>query len=93
MPTPFSQSIELRLAIPADFASITEIRQPPKVAPQQYRLNYWMWLEIWLARLNADVSAERFEWQTTSIVYESAVIGHISEFRTFTKSGFSDKNP
>jgi RimJ/RimL family protein N-acetyltransferase len=83
------QNIELRLAVPDDFAAITDIRQHPLVRPQQYRVHNALWLEILLARLNADVSAQSFEWRVTAIHQESSVIGHISEFRTTCKSGIS----
>ena len=89
VPTTLHQSIKLRLAIPNDLPTLGEIRRHPLVAPHQYRINYPMWLEIWLARLNADVSTTHYEWRTTTILFESKVVGYISEFRSFRKSTFS----
>ena len=79
MPTTLDQNIELRLALPDDIPSINEIRQHSLVAPHQYRISYPLWLEIWLTRLNADISAESFEWRITAVLFDSKIVGHISE--------------
>ena len=89
VPTTLDQNIELRLALPDDIPSINEIRQHSLVAPHQYRISYPLWLEIWLTRLNADISAESFEWRITAVLFDSKIVGHISESRTLGKSGFS----
>lgn len=81
--------IEIRLSLPDDFSAITEIRQHSLVAPQQYRVNRFHSLEIWLARLNADISTENFEWRTSSILFESSIVGYISEFGTHSKKHYS----
>jgi RimJ/RimL family protein N-acetyltransferase len=77
------------LATPDDLPAIVEIRRHPLVAPHQYRFSYPMWLEICLARLNADVSTTGFEWRITTILFESKIVGYISELRTFRNSEFS----
>ena len=89
--TSVDQKFEIRTLIPSDIAAISDIQKHPLIAPQQYRVGYFSWLEIGLARLNADAFAESFEYRVTTIVLGSDVIGYISELRTNAKSRFSAK--
>lgn len=69
--------------------AIADIREHPLVRTHQYRIRYFLWLEIWLARLTSDISVQSIQWSVTSIFYDSIMIGHITETRKISTTGFS----
>ena len=83
----YNERIKIRLTEPEDLATIAEIRGHPLVAPHQYRASRFMSFEIWLARMLASLAAESFEWKCSTVLFDSSIVGHISEFTTLSKNG------
>jgi len=83
------EKIDVRVFAPDDKPALDEICRHPLVVPHQYRVGLSDASAIWLARLNANVGAESFEWNTSTIFSGTSIVGYITEFRTLSKGSFS----